>query len=52
MDQSQIHYVKRVYPADMQKRGDVTLMFWVYTDGTVEKVTAVDGDPMLGSGCD
>ena len=43
MDQSRIHYVK---PAgDMQ--GDVTVSFWIGTDGTVEKVTALDGDPML-----
>lgn len=47
MDESRIHYVKPVYPGDPQKQGDVTLSFWVGTDGAVEKVTALDGDPML-----
>jgi periplasmic protein TonB len=47
MEQSRIHYVKPVYPGDPQKQGDVTVWFWIDTDGTVEKVTAVDGDPML-----
>src|SRR5207302_1952007 len=47
MEQSRIRYVKPVYPADPQKQGDVTVWFWIDTDGTVEKVTAVDGDPML-----
>jgi protein TonB len=48
MEQSLIRYVKPVYPADPQKQGDVTVWFWIDTDGTVEKVTALDGDPMLG----
>jgi len=47
MEQSLIHYVKPVYPEDIQKQGDVTVWFWIDTDGTVEKVTAVDGDPIL-----
>jgi len=47
MEQSRIRYVKPVYPEDPQKQGDVTVSFWIDTDGTVEKVTAVDGDPML-----
>ena len=47
MEQSLIRYVKPVYPGYMQKQGDVTVWFWIGTDGTVEKVTAVDGDPML-----
>jgi periplasmic protein TonB len=47
MEQSQIRYVKPVYPGYMQKQGDVTVWFWIDTDGSVEKVTAVDGDPML-----
>ena len=47
MEQSRIYYVKPVYPGDMQKQGDVTVSFLVGTDGTVEKVTALDGDSML-----
>ena len=47
MEQSRIHYVKPVYPGDIQKQGDVTVWFWIDMDGTVEKVTAVDGDPIL-----
>jgi protein TonB len=47
MDQSLIHFVQLVYPGDPQKQGDVTVWFCINTDGTVEKVTAVDGDPML-----
>ena len=47
MEQSLIHYVKPVYSRYTQKEGDVTVWFWIGTDGTVEKVTAVDGDPML-----
>ena len=47
MDGLKIRDTKPVYPGDMQKQGDVTVWFWIGTDGTVEKVTAVDGDPML-----
>ena len=47
MNESRIHYVKPVYPEDPQKEGNVTVSFWVDTEGSVEKVTAVDGDPML-----
>jgi protein TonB len=47
MEQSLVHYVKPVIPGDVQAQGDVTLSFWVGTDGAVEKVTALDGNPML-----
>ena len=47
MDQSRIHYVKPVYPGDMQKQGDVTVWFWVDKNGAVGNVRAIDGDPML-----
>jgi len=47
MEQSLVHYVKPVIPGDVQAQGDVTLSFWVGTDGAVEKVTALDGHPML-----
>jgi periplasmic protein TonB len=47
MEGLRIHYVKPVYPGDMQGQGDVTLLFWIDTDGTVEKVIALNGHPML-----
>lgn len=47
MEQSLIHYVKPVYPGDMQIQGDVTLWILIDTRGTVTKITAIDGHPML-----
>ena len=47
MEQLRIRYVKPVYPAYMQQQGDVTVSLLIDTDGTVEKATAVDGDPIL-----
>jgi protein TonB len=47
MEGLRIHYVKPVYSGYMQKQGDVTVWFWIDKSGTVEKVTAVDGNPIL-----
>jgi protein TonB len=47
MDQSRIHYVKPVYPEDTQRQGDVTVVFWIDSTGSVVKVRVIDGDPML-----
>jgi protein TonB len=49
MDELRIHYVRPVYPADVQKQGDVTLWFLIDSNGTVRKVTALDGHPMLAA---
>ncbi|HEV7674931.1 MAG TPA: energy transducer TonB [Candidatus Angelobacter sp.] len=49
MDELRIHYVKPVYPGDMQKQGDVTLWFLIDSQGAVRKVTATDGDPILAA---
>jgi protein TonB len=47
MEQSQVRYVKPVTPGDVQAQGDVTVLFWIDTKGTVENVTVLDGHPML-----
>jgi protein TonB len=49
MDELRIHYVKPVYPGDMQKQGDVTVWFLIDSQGAVRKVTATDGDPILAA---
>ena len=47
MDQSRIHYVKPVYTGDAQVQGDVTLWILIDARGTVTRITAIDGHPLL-----
>jgi TonB family protein len=37
----------RVSRRGLQAQGDVTVLFWIDTEGTVEKATVVDGHPPL-----